>query len=316
VAVALATALARAVVSARAADADADVSKTLASLDSRISDLQGQIDFTDAAATALAPRIGSLLPTVANQARAQRDQLAAQFAALSQQLDVLLTERGTIESQSTLRPTAAMVDTPEPPAQPVPGRRLADLAIGGVLGLLLGIAFAAAIESLRPSVVGRAGLARSIQAPILAELSGDPDDWAVPEVAEAAMHVEMAAAGADVRRVELIGADRKTDLAHMAEAIGSAAPRIAVSHVDARAARRAGAGPSAGAVRRGVARDLSGRRGIVLVVPSAVRLSDLDPLKDFVSISGWPLLGIIVCQRSSRRSARVEEPAQGVEVSA
>ena len=315
VAVSLADALAHAVVSARVADANASVSQTLTSLETQISVLQGQIQSTDAAAAALAVRIGSPLNTIANEAAAQRNQLVAQSAALSQQLDVLLTEQATIQGQNALRPTAALVDAPQPPALPVPGRRLADLAIGGMLGLLLGIAFAAAIESLRPSVVGRAGLARSIQAPILAELSGAPDDWAVAEVAEAAMHVEMAAAGADVRRVELIGADRRTDLAHIAEAIGTAAPRIAVSHVDARAARR-GAGPSVGAVRRSVARDLSGRRGLVLVVPSAVRLSDLDPLKDFVSISGWPLLGIIVCQPSGRHSARVEESTSGQEVPA
>ena len=264
---------------------------------------------TDTAAAALSPRIGSADPSVANQARAQRDLLAAQAAAMSQQLDVLLTEQGTIEGQSALRPTAALVDAATSPAQPVPGRRLADLALGGLLGLLLGIALAATIESLRPSVVGRSGLARSIQAPILAELSGTADDWAVPEVAEAAMHVEMAAAGADVRRVEFIGTGRKTDLARLAEAIGSAAPHIAVSHVDARAARLAGPDQSAASVRRGVSRDLSGRRGIVVVVPSAVHLSDLDPVKDFVSISGWPLLGVIVCQPSSRRSARVEESA-------
>ncbi len=316
VAVSLAGALARAVVQARANAADSTATQTLAELDARAAALQDQIDKTDAATAALAGAIGSDIPSVANQALARRDQLAAASVVLSQQLGVVQTERADIESQSALRPSAAVVDTPQPEAHPVPGRRLADLAIGALLGLLLGIALAAGIESLRPSVVGRSGLARSIQAPILAELSGGPDDWAVPEVAEAAMHVEMAATGADVRRVELIGADRKTDLARMSEAIGAAAPRIVVSHVDARAARKAGAGQSAAAVRRGISRDLSGRRGLVVVVPSAVRLSDLDPLKDFVSISGWPLLGIIVCQPSGRRSARVEEPAADQEVPA
>ncbi|MFI5100166.1 MAG: hypothetical protein ACHQE5_06580 [Actinomycetes bacterium] len=309
VAVNLAGALASAVVKARTQDATAASAATLASLAGRIADLRGQIADTDTAAAALSPRIGSADPSVANQARAQRDLLAAQAASMSQQLDVLLTDQGTNEGQRALRPTAALVDAATSPAQPVPGRRLADLALGGLLGLLLGIALAATIESLRPSVVGRSGLARSIQAPILAELSGTADDWAVPEVAEAAMHVEMAAAGADVRRVEFIGTGHKTDLARLAEAIGSAAPHIAVSHVDARAARLAGPDQSAASVRRGVSRDLSGRRGIVVVVPSAVHLSDLDPVKDFVSISGWPLLGVIVCQPSSRRSGRVEESA-------
>lgn len=307
VAVSLSGALARAVVQARTQAADATVAGTVTDLDAQIAALQDQIGKTDAAATALAADIGSALPSVANQARAQRDQLANESAALSQQLGVLQTERADIQSQSVLRPTAAVVDAPLSPAQSVPGRRLADVAIGALLGLLLGIALAAGIESLRPSVVGRNALARSIQAPVLAELSGGPDDWAVHEVAEAAMHVEMAAAGADVRRVELIGADRRTDLARLSEAIGTAAPRIMVSHADAREVRKAGSAQSPAAVRRGVSRDLSGRRGLVVVVPGAVRLSDLDPLKDFVSISGWPLLGVIVCQ-TGRRSSRTDEP--------
>ena len=64
-----------------------------------------------------------------------------------------------------------------------------------------------------------------------------------------------------------------------------------------------------GRLRRGLPREVNGRRGLVAVVPGAVRLSDLDPLKDFLSISGWPLLGIIVSQPSGRRAARVAEHA-------
>ena len=316
VAVELAGALAQEVVDTRIEGAQAAVTQTLSDLDTQIASLQGQIKSTDAAAAALAPQIGSAVPTVANQARAERDQLAAQSLALSGQLDVLLAQRGNIQAASVDKPTAAVVDTPTAPALRVPGRLLADLAIGALLGLLIGIALAAVLESLRPSVVGRSALARSIHAPVLAELSGAPDSWGVPEVAEAAMHVEMAAAGADVRRVELIGGDRRTDLDHLAQSIGAAAPRIIVSHVDSRAARGAGSAQSQGSARRGISRDANGRHGLVVVVPSAIRLSELDRIKDFVAISGWPLLGVIVCNGPGRHAARVQEPAASEEIPA
>jgi hypothetical protein len=199
-----------------------------------------------------------------------------------------------------------VVDEPAGPAVRVPGRVLVDLAIGALLGLLVGIALAAAVESVRPSVVGRAALARSIRAPVLAELSGSPDHWGVPEVAEAAMHVEMAAAGAEVRRVELIAGDRRTDVARLAQSIDAAATRIAVTCMDSRAARGVGATPPQGNGRRGISRDANARRGLVVVVPSAIRLSEIDRIKDFVAISGWPLLGVIVCSENGRHAARAD----------
>lgn len=316
VAVQLAGALARDVVAARTQGAQAAVTQALSDLDAQIESLQGQIKSTDAAAAGLAPQIGSAVPTVSNRATAERDQLAAQSLALSGQLDVLLAQRGNIHASSVDKPTAAVVDTPTAPAVRVPGRLLADLAVGALLGLLVGVAIAAILESLRPSVVGRSALARSIHAPVLAELSGSPDSWSVPELAEAAMHVEMAAAGADVRRVELIGGDRRTDLGQLTLSIGAAAPRITVSHVDARAARGAGSAQPQGSVTRGISRDENGRHGLVAVVPSAIRLSELDRIKDFVAISGWPLLGVIVCNGSSRHSTRVPEPVASEEIPA
>jgi hypothetical protein len=38
---------------------------------------------------------------------------------------------------------------------------------------------------------------------------------------------------------------------------------------------------------------------VVLVVPEAVKLADLDPVRDFLAISGWPLLGVIIAQRDN-----------------
>jgi hypothetical protein len=35
-----------------------------------------------------------------------------------------------------------------------------------------------------------------------------------------------------------------------------------------------------------------------------LKLADLDPVKDFLTISGWPLLGVIVYQ-SPRRKTRM-----------
>ena len=58
-----------------------------------------------------------------------------------------------------------------------PGHGMLDVLLGGILGLVAGIAIAGAIEVGRPSLVGAAAMSRAIGAPLLGEMNTPPDGW-------------------------------------------------------------------------------------------------------------------------------------------
>lgn len=300
VAVALTNAIANAVVTTRQAAYAAPRQALMTSLATRTTSITNQIKAIDAQVLALAPQQASLVPGVALTANARANLLTTQRNVLMQSLTVLENEQADIESDQAARSAADVTDPATTPAQPVPTRRLADLALGALLGLILGVAIAAGLESLRPTVVGRAAIARAVNAPVLAELVGSVDRWDVSEVAEAAMHVELAASGANVRHLEIMGVTRRADLSAFAEVLGAATPHLTISALDTETVRRLshdGARP--GHLR---VRDMTIRRGLVLVVPGSVKLTDLEEVKNFQSLSGWPLIGVIVTHRASRRA--------------
>jgi len=307
VAVKLANAVARSVVHERLSASDGRAEETAKALSERMSALETQITKLNRRVDAALPRAASSRPDIAVGAGAELQVVVGQRDALQQQLARLSADRDDIESNLALRPTARLIDAATTPADRLPGRRLPDLALGGLLGLLLGVGLASVLESLRPTLVGRSAIARWTNAPVLAELDGPPIGRHVADIAEAAMYVGMAAAGAGVQRVELMALDRKLDVTGLADAFSTSLLEVTVRHVGRSMTRR-----TVGA-QDGI--------GLVLVVPSAVKLAALDPVKDFLAISGWPLLGVIVVNgprpriRPSRRAVRREQtPVDHMEV--
>jgi capsular polysaccharide biosynthesis protein len=299
VAVALANAIAEAVIKARlqvtagqAVTVVRELDQQLARLQQEISDLDARIDGAAAAA------VGG-------------GQLLRRREALAQRMSQLENERASVESTRALRPRAAVLDAASPPAQRLPGRRLPDLVLGGLLGLLVGVAAAAAVESLRPTLVGRTAIARGTEAPVLAELVGPPQrhghrhGWVAADVAEAAMHVELVAVAAGVQHVRLMALDRQVDLSNLVQILGDSLKTATVQQADMPTARRRRPGSRAGLEPETLQPEGDGGRiGLVLVAPTVLKLADLDPVKDFLTISGWPLLGVIVYQ-SPRRKALI-----------
>jgi uncharacterized protein involved in exopolysaccharide biosynthesis len=299
VAVALANAIAEAVIKARlqvtagqAVTVVRQLDQQLARLQQQISDLDAQIDGAAAAV------VGG-------------GQLLRRREALAQRMSQLENERASVESTRALRPRAAVLDAASPPAQRLPGRRLPDLVLGGLLGLLVGVAAAAAVESLRPTLVGRTAIARGTEAPVLAELVGPPQrhghrhGWVAADVAEAAMHVELVAVAAGVQHVRLMALDRQVDLSNLVQILGDSLKTATVQQADMPTARRRRPGSRAGLEPETLQPEGDGGRiGLVLVAPTVLKLADLDPVKDFLTISGWPLLGVIVYQ-SPRRKALI-----------
>jgi capsular polysaccharide biosynthesis protein len=296
VAVALANAIAESVIKTRLQVTAGEAASVVRSLDQQITRLQQQISDLDA-------RVDQAGGAAAG------GQLVRRREALEQRMSQLESERASVETTRALRPKAAVLDAASPPAQQLPGRRLPDLVLGGLLGLLLGVGAAAMVESLRPTLVGRTAIARGTEAPVLAELVGPPQrrghrhGWVAADVAEAAMHVELVAVAAGVQQVRLMALDRQVDLSNLVQILGDSLKTATVQQADMPTARRRRPGARAALEPEALQPEGEGGRiGLVLVAPTVLKLADLDPVKDFLTISGWPLLGVIVYQSPRRKS--------------
>jgi capsular polysaccharide biosynthesis protein len=225
---------------------------------------------------------------------AEPNQLLRQRADLVQRLGSLNSEHATLEADHSLHAAGAIVDNATP-ADRVAGRLVSDIALGGLLGLLAGIALASLLETFRPTLVGRDALARNLGAPVLAEVRGVSS--ADADLAEAAMHIELAAVAARVDRVGLLSMRRQLDVGPMTDLLAQS-----VRGLDIDVITRHTSGPvphqndgvddtGNGAHSRGGPR---GTTGVVLVTPKVVRVSELSRIVEFFTISGWPLLGLIV----------------------
>jgi capsular polysaccharide biosynthesis protein len=304
VAVALANAIAESVIRTRLQVTAGEAASVVRSLDKQITLFQQQISDLDA-------RIDQAGGAAAS------GQLVRRREALEQRMSQLESERASVQTTRALRPKADVLDAASPPAQQLPGRRLPDLVLGGLLGLLLGVGAAAMVESLRPTLVGRTAIARGTEAPVLAELVGPPQrrghrhGWVAADVAEAAMHVELVAVAAGVQQVRLMALDRQVDLSNLVQILGDSLKTATVQQADMPTARRRRPGARAELEPEALQSEGEGGRiGLVLVAPTVLKLADLDPVKDFLTISGWPLLGVIVYQ-SPRRKALVPGGQRG-----
>jgi hypothetical protein len=72
--------------------------------------------------------------------------------------------------EDSLRPQPSIVDPAHVPIAPDPSGQPQDIALGALLGLVLGIGIAACIETITPTLVGTDAIAREVGAPVLAEL--------------------------------------------------------------------------------------------------------------------------------------------------
>jgi capsular polysaccharide biosynthesis protein len=110
--------------------------------------------------------IAKLRLTGAEDARSTRERLAE----LNQERSDLTSQRESVVGQDALRPQPLVVDPAHAPVAPDPSRRVQDVALGALLGLVAGIGLAATIETITPTLVGAEAVAREVGAPILAEL--------------------------------------------------------------------------------------------------------------------------------------------------
>lgn len=300
VAIALANAIGTGVIGAHENMLNGRAAATLDRVQTDIGQAERSIASLDAHISAVGPLFDVIRPNggvpLSERPWAAPNQLIRQRADLVQGLLSLQSERASLEAVNAPHARGVIVDFAAAPAQRVPGQLVPYLALGGLLGLIIGVGLAATLETFRPTLVGRNAIARNLGAPVLAELRGDATSDA--DIAEAAIHIELAAAGAHVHRVALLAPSREFDLRPLADhltplisglavhVIGPAGPLVAAggSSAPSQAEGALGAWPPAA----------DGATGVVLITPKAVRLAELTRTIEFFTISGWPLIGLIV----------------------
>lgn len=220
--------------------------------------------------------------------------LAARRTSLDQEKAALIAARQHLIETAALRPKAAIVDLAAPPSRPVSSRRPEDIALGALLGLVLGTGLAALLETFRPTLIGREALSRAFRAPILGELSSPPGSMNSFDGKTLISRLSLAAGAAQVKVVELI-APKSIDLTAIAESLRSemsALPTLA------------GAGDGAPGLPfvQAFASSIppwvaSPNAGFVVVTPGRIKQTHLNPTIDLLSIAGRPLLGVITYKR-------------------
>jgi len=246
------------------------------------------------------------------QAQGQRpgaviDELRLRLEDLIQRRRDLQSERQALSESLAATPKPALIDPATVPGVPEPASLAADLMVGGLLGLVVGVAIAAVIEALRPSIVSGNALARVLGVPVLGRLPNSPrqggrlDHW-LPH------HLGLVASGAGVESVRLTGVGPAVDLKDLAKGLQAAvAPQLVVDVVES------DTGDPRLSVTPGGKWSQADRErpGLVVVAPEVLPRKALSDLEHLLAITEWPLLGIIVYPR--RRTARRAAVSTGVE---
>jgi capsular polysaccharide biosynthesis protein len=278
-----------------AADAITTINQPDQAADQLAAQLQSQIDGLTAQTKALDSEIKSTDDPV------QKAALSAQRSDITQQLATLSSKLVDLHQQQTQSPQAGLVDAAATPVRADPSRLPLDLIIGGLAGLIAGIALAAVVELARPTVVGESALERALGAPVLGTFSfGRPasDD----EILALSARVRHAARRARVHTVLLWSPARSIDLRELQSQLQAAQSR-ATARLPAAVAVRlfglAGAEPSDAA--------------LLVVTPAVLPLRDAERAQDLSTAHGLPLLGAAVCLRHPRQRIRA---ARGVAATA
>jgi capsular polysaccharide biosynthesis protein len=286
VAARLANALAQDLVATRrdmAHGATQSPAEQLANVQDEIARIDAQIAHVDAQLAAASPIDVPALAAVLSQLTSER-------AGLVQETLVLQGQQG---------PYATVIESAAPPTRPVPSQAPLLAALGGLLGLVLGIVFAAAIETVRPTVVGARAVARTVGAPLLGEVpsGGRSRSTALGRV-WSRLAVVMRSAG--VSAVEVFGPAPPAQLKAFAGELGS--------HGDS--AKEDGAGVRVPTSANGGTGG-NEARGVVLVAGRRVKLDDLLRMADLVTLNGKTLLGVVTVPNGRRPAGQPDANVEG-----
>jgi uncharacterized protein involved in exopolysaccharide biosynthesis len=253
-----------------------------AALDAQIKTLSDRIAAIDQEITSLNGQLRDLPIDAAAQVKAQI--LSYRIQALGSQRSALTDESLHLDSQraslgSAYLTTPSVVDAATVPTKPDPSRLPIDLALAAIIGLVLGVGAAAAMETFRPMLSSGAAVAQTLSVPVLG--------WLPDPTGTLAARLKLAAGSGDVRALELIGIGDSLDLTAVARSLrgplaqgeGEGKGIAIFSMHDAPPRYRNAQAPA---------------HGFVLVTPERIKKESLIQVQELMALSGRPLLGLIV----------------------
>jgi capsular polysaccharide biosynthesis protein len=267
-------------------------------LDAQIKTLTDRIAALDVEIAALSNQLKDLQVDRANpqatavQAQILSDRIQAdssQRAALTDESLHLDSQRADLGSGS--RPQVIDVATVAVKADP--SRLPIDLALALVIGLALGVGAAGVLETFRPTLSAGDTVAKALGVPVLG--------WLPDTTATLPTRLKLAASASDLRALELLGIGDSPDLTALARSLrgplsqgeGEGKGLAIFSMADAPARYRNAQAPA---------------HGFVLVTPERIKKSSLIPVQELITISGRPLLGLIVYRPVRERPAATPLP--------
>ncbi len=272
----------------------------IAALDAQVTAVTDQISALNLESASLKDQLKNLAVDPSNpqaasvQAQILSDRITAddnEVATLTQQLIHLDSERSSLGSASDTTPS--VIDVALVPTKADPSRLPIDLALALIVGAVLGVALAGALETFRPTLANGDSVAKALGVPVLG--------WIPDASGTLPTRIKLAAAAAEVRALELVGlGEKQDDLPALARSLrGSLAQGqgegkgLAIFAIDDAPARfRNGQAPAS---------------AFVLVVRGKIAKGALNSVVDLVSLSGRPLLGIIA-HKPDRASSRTLPP--------
>jgi capsular polysaccharide biosynthesis protein len=214
------------------------------------------------------------------------------------------------------------------PPRAIPSMWRQYVALGALFGLVLGVVGAALLEALRPTMVGKEAIAAELGAPVLGVLRGGTRSR---DVSLVRWQLAAQAKRIGVGVVQLAGAGPSIDLLALSAALaapGEASNRLVLarawrgwkvrgqahdghsSDLTSRFLLPGGSNLEIGVFDQTTALSVfpNGVTGLVVVTPTAIKRTALEPMKNLLTVTGWPPLGVITYRRS--RTARlVRAPA-------
>lgn len=212
--------------------------------------------------------------------------LSSQLASLDAERTSLIQQITTLQAQAQKAPV--VIDPARAPVRPAPSRLPLDMALGALLGLVLGIGGAAVAETLRPTAVGPAAVEHVAGAPVLGELDarspGDPARLGVVW-----LRLVQPIQKTNIATLQLVGARPPDELETLARGL-----------LEQERAAPAFGGPALPVV----ASPLNGRpgrapalSGALLVVRLPAKEATLAALAECIRLTRSTLLGVLVVRR-------------------
>ncbi|MDQ1738006.1 MAG: hypothetical protein QOH56_4257 [Pseudonocardiales bacterium] len=315
--------------SARLAAALADEVNT-AFNDSRIGNLPSVIAGVDRQLTDLATRRAPIAAALSRSAAGRTPDpklplLQSQLAGVDTLIADLSSDRNRLSEQLAAAGNASVVATPQTPNQPNSNGMVPKVALSGILGLVLGLIISAVAETVRPTVSGAARLGRLLTVPLLGRLDANP----------AVLHalgrrVRLAARKAAVTQVVVTSASGKPVPEWVVDRLGSVVLQplqgfgqatVASEMVLSAVAPPNGSHPPALATTEGHPEQPSQTGqiyevgtldelstagesapiGVLVLAGGTVNANAVHEIRDLLSASGWPLLGVVAHPRFGRR---------------